>query len=53
MEHLPFAARACIVRVDPNVHELATLRTEIKITALKIEGRTLIPANWMAMTKGD
>jgi hypothetical protein len=35
------------------VHELATLRTDIKITALKIDGRYLMPASWMAMTKGE
>ena len=43
--YVPFAARACIVRVEPKVHELATLKTEIKITALKIDGRALIPAS--------
>jgi hypothetical protein len=35
------------------VQELATLMTAIKMTALKIEGRTLIPASSMAMTKGE
>lgn len=49
----PLAARACIVRVEPKVQEFATLRTAIKMTALKIDGRTLIPASWIAMTKGD
>lgn len=53
MGNIPFAARACIVRVDPNVHELATLKTAIKMTALKIEGRTSMPASLMAMTKGE
>ena len=51
--HAPFAARAWIVRVEPKVQELATLMTEIKMTALKIEGRTLMPASWIAMTKGE
>ncbi len=43
--YAPFAARACIVRVEPKVQELATLMTEIKITALKIDGRALMPAS--------
>lgn len=51
--NIPCAARAWIVLVEPKVHELATLRTEIRMTALKMEGRTLMPASWMAMTKGE
>ena len=42
---VPFAARAWIVRVDPKVQEFATLMTEIKMTALKIDGRALMPAS--------
>ena len=45
VQSLPFAARAWNVRVDPKVQELATLMTEIKITALKIEGSALMPAS--------
>ena len=51
--YAPFAARACIVRVEPKVQELATLMTEIKMTALKIEGRYWMPASSMATTKGE
>lgn len=50
---MPFAARACMVRVEPNVHEFATLMTEIKMTALKTDGRALTPASWIARTKGE
>ena len=32
---------------------MATLMTEIVIIALKIDGRTLIPARLMAMTNGE
>lgn len=35
------------------MQELATLMTEIKIMALKMDGKTLIPASWIAMTKGE
>ena len=42
-----------MVRVDPNVHELATLITEMVMMALKMDGRTLIPARLIAMTKGE
>ena len=42
-----------MVRVDPKVHELATLMTEIVIMTLKIEGRALMPANLIAITKGE
>jgi hypothetical protein len=35
------------------VHELATLITEIKIIALKIDGSALMPAVSIAMTKGE
>lgn len=42
---MPLLARAWMVRVEPKVHELATLMTEMRITALKIPGRTLIPAS--------
>lgn len=41
----PFAARAWMVRVEPKVQEFATLMTAIRMTALKIEGRTLMPAS--------
>jgi hypothetical protein len=39
--------------VEPKVHEFATLMTEIKMTALKMDGRALMPASWIAMTKGE
>lgn len=42
-----------MVRVEPKVHEFATLRTEMVMTALKTEGRPLTPAIWMASTKGE
>jgi hypothetical protein len=51
--HSPFAARACIVRVEPKVQALATLMTAMRMTALKMDGRTLIPASWIAITKGE
>lgn len=53
MGDIPFAARAWIVLVDPKVHELATEMTAIRMTALKMEGSALMPASWMAMTKGE
>lgn len=53
MLDLPFAANAWKVLVEANVHELATLITEIRMTALKTEGRALMPASSMAMTKGE
>jgi len=42
-----------MVRVEPNVDELPTDNTETRMTALKIEGRTLMLAFWIAITKGD
>jgi hypothetical protein len=48
----PDSASACRVRVEAYVHELATLREEMRTTALMIEGKTLMPAFWMANTKG-
>jgi hypothetical protein len=27
--------------------------TAIRMTALKMDGRTLMPASWIAMTKGE
>ena len=50
---LPLAANAWKVLVEPKVHELATLITEIKIMALKIDGSALMPASSIAMTKGE
>lgn len=50
---IPLSAIACKVRVEPKVHEFATLRTEMAITALKMEGRILTPASWMASTNGE
>ena len=50
---IPRIARACMVRVLPNAQLLATDKTEMVMTTLKILGSTLIPANWMAMTNGD
>lgn len=41
------------MRVEPYVQELATLMTAMRMTAFIIEGRTLIPASWMAITKGE
>ena len=35
------------------MQEFATLMTEIVITALKTEGRPLIPAAWMDRTNGE
>lgn len=49
---MPRSARACIVRVDAKVHELATLMTETVMMALKIDGRILIPASLIAITNG-
>ena len=51
--YIPLAARACIVRVEPKVQELATLMTAIKMTALKIDGSTGTRAIWIAMTNGE
>lgn len=42
-----------MVRVEPKVQEFATDRTAMVIQALKMEGRALMPAIWMAMTKGE
>lgn len=42
-----------MVRVEPKVHEFATLRTDMVMTALKTEGRPLTPAIWIASTKGE
>lgn len=50
---IPRTARACIVRVEAKVQELATERTEIVMTALKTEGRPLTPVSWIAKTKGE
>lgn len=50
---IPLDASACMVRVEPKVHELATLRTDIVMTALKTEGSPLTPASWIASTKGE
>jgi len=50
---MPRAQRACTVRVAAKVQELATERTERVMTALKIEGRALIPASWKDKTKGE
>lgn len=50
---IPLDASACMVRVEPKVHELATLRTDMVMTALKTDGRPLTPASWIASTKGE
>ena len=42
-----------MVLVDPYVQELATLITEMVMTALNTEGSPLTPAYFMARTKGD
>lgn len=41
---MPLNDKACIVLVDPNVAELATLRTDRVMTTLKMDGRALILA---------
>jgi hypothetical protein len=43
--YIPLAASAWMVRVEPNVQEFATLMTAIRMTALKIDGKTLMPAS--------
>lgn len=50
---MPLKDKACIVLVDPNVAELATLRTDRVMTTLKMEGRALIFAAWIARTNGE
>lgn len=50
---MPRAARAWMVRVEPKVAELATLMTEIVMTAFMTDGRPLIPAFWIETTKGE
>ena len=50
---MPFAQRACMVRVAAKVQELATEMTLSVTTALKIEGRALMPARRKARTKGE
>lgn len=50
---MPRSAMAWMVLVEPKVQELATEMTARVMTALKMEGRTLIPASWIASTKGD
>lgn len=42
-----------MVRVEPNVQELATEMTEIVMIALKTDGRPLIPASLIAITNGE
>jgi hypothetical protein len=42
-----------MVLVDPKVQEFATLITEIRIMALKMDGRALTPASSIAMTNGE
>jgi len=42
-----------MVRVEPNVHEFATLMTETVIITLKIDGRASIFASRIAITKGE
>ncbi len=50
---MPSAAMACMVRVEPKVHEFATLITEMVITAFMTDGRPLIPASVIARTNGE
>lgn len=50
---MPCMARACSVRVEPKVQELATEMTERVMTAFMMEGRTAILAVWKARTKGE
>ena len=42
-----------MVRVEPKVQELATLRTEMVMMELNTEGRPCTPASTMASTKGE
>ena len=37
----------------PYVDEFPTERTEMRMTAFMMEGTTLMPAFWTAMTNGD
>jgi hypothetical protein len=50
--HVPRTASAWIVRVEAKAELFATLMTEIVMTALKMDGKILIPASRMAITKG-
>lgn len=50
---IPRAASACMVREEPYVQLLATLMTEIVMTALNTDGSPLTPAYLMASTKGE
>lgn len=49
----PCSARAWRVRVAPYMEELATERTAIITTAFMTESRPWIPADLMAMMKGE
>jgi hypothetical protein len=50
---MPLAASACMVLEDPYVQLLATLMTEIVMTAFMTDGKPLTPAYLMASTKGE
>jgi hypothetical protein len=49
----PCSASAAKVRVAPYMDELATERTAIIITAFSTESRPVIPADWIAIMKGE
>ena len=49
----PCSAKAARVRVEPYMEELATERTAIMITAFITESSPVIPADLMAIMKGD
>lgn len=46
----PCVARECSVREVRKTSELAAESAEVRMAALMMEGKTLIPAAWMAMT---
>jgi hypothetical protein len=49
----PTSAKAWRVLVEAYVELFPTLNTEIRMTALMIDGKPLIPASWIAITNGD
>ena len=49
----PCSARAWRVRVAPYMEEFATLRTAIITTVFMTESRPWMPADWMAIIKGE
>jgi hypothetical protein len=49
----PSALRPYRVRDARNIHADPEEMADVQTTALIIDGRTLIPAVWKAITKGD